>query len=214
MIHRVIVVDNGSSDGSGEIARRLGAEVVREERPGYGQACLAGLAHLRVSPPAIVAFADADGSDNHAYLSELLAPLLANNCDFALAHRQPTTPGALSPQQRFGNWLATRLIRSVWGVEFHDLGPMRALRWEAISGLNMQDRDFGWTVEMQIKAAQQRLRIEEIPIPYRPRQAGRSKISRTLSGVLRAGSKILWVVAREAWPQLRASLAAKAAISS
>jgi len=203
LIDRVIVVDNGSSDGSGEVARSLGAEVIREERPGYGQACLAGLAHLQSNPPSFVAFADADGSDNHARLSDLLAPLLEDRCDFSLANRQPTTPQALTPQQRFGNWLATRLIRLLWGYNFHDLGPMRALRWESLTALHMQDEDFGWTVEMQIKALQHNLRICEVPIPYRPRMAGQSKISRTVSGVVRAGSKILWVVGREAWRQSR-----------
>jgi len=211
LIDRIILVDNGSSDGTGEIARELGAEVVREERPGYGQACLAGLAHLQGEPPSIVAFADADGSDNHGCLPELLAPLLKGDCDFSLAHRHPTTPQALTPQQRFGNWLATRLIRLVWGYDYHDLGPMRALRWEALTALDMRDTDFGWTVEMQIKALQLKLRICEIPIPYRPRMAGCSKISRTLKGVVKAGSKILWVVAREAWRDCRTSLMAKLA---
>lgn len=203
LIDRVIVVDNGSSDGSGEVARSLGAEVIREERPGYGRACLAGLAHLQGNPPAFVAFADADGSDNHARLPDLLAPLLDGHCDFSLAHRQPTTPQALSPQQRFGNWLATRLICLLWSYNFRDLGPMRALRWESLTALDMEDEDFGWTVEMQIKALQHNLRICEIPIPYRPRMAGQSKISRTVMGVVRAGSKILWVVGREAWRQKR-----------
>ena len=203
LIDRVIVVDNGSSDGSGELARSLGAEVIREERPGYGRACLAGLAHLQSNPPAFIAFADADGSDNHACLPDLLTPLLEDCCDFSLANRQPTTPQALTPQQRFGNWLATRLIHLLWGYNFNDLGPMRALRWESLKALNMEDEDFGWTVEMQIKALQHNLRICEIPIPYRPRMAGQSKISRTVVGVIRAGSKILWVVGREAWLQRR-----------
>lgn len=198
-VDRVIVVDNGSSDGTGDIARAAGADVVREAWQGYGRACLAGMARLRRDPPDVAAFADADGSDNHAALTSLLLPLIRDNLDLVLARRIPQTRSALSPQQRMGNGLATALIRLLWGFEYRDLGPMRAVRWEALERLDMRDENYGWTIEMQIKAVQHYLRIREIPVMYLPRLAGTSKISRTVGGVIKAGGKILWIVAREAW---------------
>jgi glycosyltransferase involved in cell wall biosynthesis len=198
-IGRVIVVDNGSTDETGEVARSHGAEVIFESSPGYGSACLAGIAALADSPPRIVAFADGDGSDGVENLSTLLRPLLAGEADLALALRLPDVRQALSLPQRFGNRLAVFLIHLFWGVEYHDLGPMRAVSWEALKAMEMADRDFGWTVEMQIKAIRTKLRVVECPLPYHTRLAGRSKISRTLAGVLRAGAKILWVIGRELW---------------
>ncbi|MDF1555595.1 MAG: glycosyltransferase family 2 protein [Deferrisomatales bacterium] len=198
-IGQVLVVDNGSTDRTAAVARANGAEVVTESVPGYGQACLAGLARLADAPPAFVAFADADGSDGVQNLETLLAPLLAGDADLVLARRIPETSGALSPQQRFGNWLATRLIRLFWGYAYQDLGPMRALSWPALQRLEMRDRDFGWTVEMQIRALKVGLRVREVPLPYYARIAGTSKISRTGWGIVRAGSKILWVIGKEMW---------------
>lgn len=198
-IGRVLVVDNGSTDRTAAAARANGAEVVTEPVPGYGQACLAGLARLADTPPAFVAFADADGSDGVQNLQTLLAPLLAGEADLVLVRRIPQISGALSPQQRFGNWLATRLIRLFWGYAYQDLGPMRALSWPALQRLEMRDRDFGWTVEMQIRALKVGLRVREIPLPYYARTTGVSKISRTVQGVLRAGGKILWVIGQEVW---------------
>lgn len=198
----VLVVDNGSTDHSAKLARHWGAQVIAEPRRGYGQACLAGiaaLATLAAGPPDIVAFADGDGSDNHPQLARLLATLLENDLDLVLARRIADSHAALSVQQRFGNALATTLIQIIWGTKFQDLGPMRLIRWSALQRLHMADCNFGWTVEMQIKALQHHLRWQEVAIPYLPRLAGESKISRTLSGVLRAGAKILWIVGREAW---------------
>jgi glycosyltransferase involved in cell wall biosynthesis len=197
MVSRVLVVDNGSTDATGAVARATGAEVVYESRPGYGAACLAGLAVLRENPPELVAFADADGSDGVENLPQLFSLITAGRCDLALARRIPEGHGALSTQQRFGNWLATRLIRLGWGHRYEDLGPLRAIRWDALEKLSMQDRSFGWTVEMQIRALKARLRVLELPLPYRARIAGTSKISRTVSGVFRAGVRILWVIGRE-----------------
>ncbi|MFW6387293.1 MAG: glycosyltransferase family 2 protein, partial [Thermodesulfobacteriota bacterium] len=148
---------------------------------------------------ARVAFADGDGSDNHAELGALLTRMQTFNLDLVLAQRVPVKREALSVQQRFGNGLATSLIHLLWGGPYQDLGPMRIIRWEALQQLDMQDKNFGWTIEMQIKALQQGLAIMEVPLAYLPRVAGTSKISRTLSGVCRAGSKILWIIAREAW---------------
>ena len=198
-VTRVVVVDNGSADRTAEVALEHGAEVVRETRPGYGRACLAGMALLAANPPAIVAFADADGSDGVENLLALLPPLLRGEADLSLARRLPVANAALSPQQRCGNWLATRLIRLFWGHDYQDLGPMRAITWQALHELNMGDRTFGWTVEMQIRALKAGLRVVETPLPYHIRIAGKSKISRTLSGVVCAGTKILWVIGRELW---------------
>jgi len=196
-VTRVLVVDNGSTDATAAVARAAGAEVVHEALPGYGAACLAGLAELRKDPPEIVAFADADGSDGVENLPQLFRCLTDDRFDLALAQRIPEGPGALSVQQRFGNRLATRLIRLCWGHSYQDLGPLRAIHWRALEQLKMQDRSFGWTVEMQIRALKSGLRVTELPLPYRVRIAGESKISRTLSGVFRAGFKILWVIGRE-----------------
>ena len=195
----IVVVDNGSSDGTGEIARRNGARVVRENRLGYGRACLTGMTTLKRNPPDIVAFADGDGSDNHAALPQLLVPLIEDGLDMVLARRIPRTPDALSFQQKAGNKLAARLMGLFWGGDYTDLGPMRVLSWKALQKLDMQDRDFGWTIEMQIKALQHHFHTREIPVFYLPRFAGRSKVSRRFSGVVSAGTKILWVVFREAW---------------
>lgn len=198
-ITSVIVVDNGSTDGTGELAQQFGARVVREPRRGYGQACLAGISAIQSNPPDLVAFADADGSDNHPQLVQLIATLQSNSLDLVLARRMPQSRNALSLQQRFGNRLATRLVELIWHADFCDLGPMRVIHWDALMQLKMADTNFGWTIEMQVKAAQQRLRWQEVPTLYLPRYAGKSKISRTLSGVIKAGTKILWIVAREAW---------------
>ncbi|CAH2031964.1 glycosyltransferase family 2 protein [Trichlorobacter ammonificans] len=196
-IRRVLVVNNGSTDRTAAVAREHGADVIHEPRAGYGSACLAGLAALADTPPEIVAFVDADGSDDLASLPALIAPVVAGEYDFMLGRRIPVESGALSPQQRFGHWLATGLIRLFWNHHFLDLGPMRVIRWDALQRLNMADRAFGWTVEMQVRAVTQGLSIGELDVPYRQRCAGVSKISRTISGTVRAGSTILWVIGRE-----------------
>jgi len=198
-IDYVIVVDNGSTDTTSEVAKDNGALVVSEQRPGYGQACLSGIDSLREIPPDIVAFADADGSDDISRLYELITPIAQGEADFVIEKRIPVETQALSHQQRFGNWLAVSLIRLFWGYSFGDLGPMRAIRWNSLSALSMTDQNFGWTVEMQIRALKTGLRIREYPLPYRKRAAGRSKVSRTLRGSVKAGVKILWVIFREAF---------------
>jgi len=198
-VDRVVVVDNGSTDGTARVARNGGAEVVLEPTPGYGLACLAGIAFLKSAPPDIMAFADADGSDDLPSLAGLLDLLVREEADFALARRIPSDPAALTLQQRFGNWFATFLICLFWGHRYGDLGPMRAIAWEALERLGMRDRGFGWTVEMQVKALKKGLRVREIPLPYSRRSAGRSTISGTITGSLRAGVKILWVIGREAF---------------
>jgi len=194
---QVVVVDNGSRDRTAEVARGLGAEVVAEPRRGYGQACLKGIAQL--DRPDIVVFLDGDYSDYPEEMSALVAPLLTGEADMVIGSRTlgQREKGALLPQARFGNWLSTLLIRLLFGVSFTDLGPFRALRFDALQRLAMQDRDFGWTVEMQVKAARLGLRSVEVPVRYR-RRIGTSKITGTLSGTLRAGHKILWTIFRYA----------------
>ncbi|MFV2069694.1 MAG: glycosyltransferase family 2 protein, partial [Pirellulales bacterium] len=198
-----IVVNNGSTDATQEVAEGLGATVVGEPRRGYGSACLAGLAAVNLSiatgepPPQIVVFVDADYSDYPDLLPALVGPILAGEADFVLGSRLmgQRERGAMPPQSVWGNRLACFLIRALFGAHYTDLGPFRAIRYDALSRLQMVDRNFGWTVEMQIKAARADLRTLEIPVPYR-RRIGKSKISGTLSGTVRAGAKILHTIAR------------------
>ncbi len=200
-VGRVVVADNGSTDGSAEAAVAAGATVVRETRRGYGSACLAGLAELRrtPSPPAAVAFLDGDYSDHPELLPELAAPVLNGECDLVLGSRMlgVREPGAMPPQAVFGNRLACGLMRLLFAAEYTDLGPFRVISWSSLESLAMRDTNFGWTIEMQIKAAKAGLRYRETPVPYRKR-IGESKISGTLSGSVRAGVKILWTIARYA----------------
>ncbi len=193
----VIVVDNGSRDRTAAVARAGGAVVVHEARRGYGAACLAGLAHLAARPPELVAFLDADASDDPAQLPELLAPLREGRADLVVGSRVlgGAEPGALGAVQIAGNRLAVALLALLFGVRYTDLGPFRAIRWEGLSRLAMRDRGYGWTVEMQARAARAGLRAIEVPVRYR-RRIGRSKISGTLRGVLGAGGKILFTIAR------------------
>jgi glycosyltransferase involved in cell wall biosynthesis len=194
----VYVVDNGSEDRTADCARAAGAQVVFEPQRGYGAACLAGIAAAG-DETDIFLFIDADGSDDPAEAPAIVAPLLAGHADLVLGSRilGRAEGGALTLQQRFGNWLAVSLMRLIWEAQYTDLGPFRAISRRALERLNMADRDFGWTIEMQVRAARMSLAILERPAAYR-RRIGRSKISGTVSGVVRAGCKILYVIAREA----------------
>ncbi|MEM0915776.1 MAG: glycosyltransferase family 2 protein [Planctomycetota bacterium] len=196
-IRRVILADNRSTDGTGERAAARGAVVVREERPGYGSACLAGIGAALGgdAPPTAIAFLDADLSDDSARLPELLAPLAAGEADLVLGQRPRLAErGALEPHQRFGNWLACTLIAWSTGRRYRDLGPMRALTVDALRRLDMRDTTWGWTVEMQYKAATRGLRTAEIDVPYRLRHAGQSKISGSIAGSYKAGTKIIGTI--------------------
>ena len=197
LFSQIIAVDNGSQDLTGEIAAGAGAEVIREPRRGYGQACLSGLERLQPSITA-VAFMDADLSDDPQDLERLVRHFEQGHWHLVIGSRVlgAAEPGSLAPLQRFGNWLTTRLIALFWGVQFTDLGPMRILRRDALERLKLRDRSFGWNVEMQVKAAQLGLKFCEIPVRYRCRRQGRSKISGTVSGSVRAAVKILWTVYR------------------
>ena len=198
-VREVIVVNNGSTDPTAEVARRHGATVVAEPRRGYGSACLAGIEALkrRAEPPAVVVFLDADHSDHPDELPRIVRPIAEGRADLVVGSRilGRCEPGALLPQARFGNRLATWLMRRLYGLEASDLGPFRAIRWETLLELGMSDRTFGWTAEMQVRAAAAGVRYAEIPVSYRKR-VGRSKITGTLSGTVRAGWKILYTVFR------------------
>lgn len=202
LVAEVIVVDTASTDGTPDIARRLGARVVAEPRRGYGRACLAGIAALSPDVDTVL-FMDADAADRPEDLPRLLAPIAAGEADLVIGARSlGVERGALTPQQRFGNALACLLIRLIWGVRYTDLGPFRVIRRDALARLGMRDETWGWTVEMQVRAARLGLRVAEVPVGYR-RRIGTSKISGTLSGTIRAGWKILWVIGAEALDGLR-----------
>ncbi len=197
LFSQVIVVDNGSVDRTVQVAQEAGAEVVREPRRGYGQACRAGLAHLAPQVRA-VAFMDADLSDDPSDLEQLVHLFADGQWDMVIGSRilGKHEPGSLTPLQLFGNWLTTLLIGKIWQVSFTDLGPMRVVSRQALQQLNLQDRDFGWNVEMQAKAARLKLRVIEAPVKYFRRKHGKSKISGTVGGSVRAGIKILLTVYR------------------
>ena len=194
VVRQVIVADNGSNDGTARVAASLGAMVVTEPRRGYGSACLAGIRRSASldPPPEIVVFLDADYSDHPDQIGRVLEPIIAGRADLVIGSRVLGTrePGALLPQARFGNLVAAALIRLLYRVRITDLGPFRAIRADALEALDMADRDYGWTVEMQVKAARAGLRVEEVPVSYR-RRIGQSKITGTLAGSVAAGWKIL-----------------------
>ncbi|SMB81221.1 glycosyl transferase family 2 [Hymenobacter roseosalivarius DSM 11622] len=199
LVQEVVVVDNASTDNTAAAARAGGATVVTENRPGYGSACLAGLAYYAAQAagqaPEILVFLDGDHSDYPEQMPALLAPILRGEADMVIGSRAlgQREKGALLPQQRFGNWLATRLLRLRYGGTHTDLGPFRAIRSEALRQLGMADTTYGWTVEMQVKAARQGLAVVEVPVSYR-RRIGTSKVSGTVKGTLGAGYKILWTI--------------------
>jgi glycosyltransferase involved in cell wall biosynthesis len=194
---RVVVVDNGSRDRTAQVARDAGAEVVREPRRGYGAACLAGLAHLAARPPDVVAFLDADHSNDPRALPALLAPIAAG-ADLAIGSRVlgRREEGSLTSLQVFGNALAAGLMRVAFGARVTDLGPFRAIRWPALQRLGMRDRDYGWTVEMQARAFREGLTVAEVPVRTWRRRVGSSKVSGTVRGAFGAGTKILFTIAR------------------
>jgi glycosyltransferase involved in cell wall biosynthesis len=199
-VRRVVVADNGSTDRTAARALANGAELVHEPERGYGAACLKALAHLADDPPEIVVFLDGDYSDHPDEIEALIAPILAGDADLVIGSRARGSRerGALSPQQRVGNAIACRALRLFYGVRYSDLGPFRAIRWQTLQALGMVDRNYGWTVEMQIKAAKRGVRYREVPVSYR-RRIGVSKVSGTVRGSLGAGAKILWLLGRYAW---------------
>jgi len=191
MIHSVIVVDNGSTDHTAEVARNLGAQVVYEPVKGYGQACLSGIAALNENTE-IVVFIDGDHSDHGEQLKSLVTPIIEEDYDFVIGSRSlgKREKGAMTPQAYYGNKLACFLMKILFGAQYTDLGPFRAITFSGLKLLGMVDRDFGWTIEMQIKAVEKGLKIMEVPVDYR-RRIGKSKISGTVKGTILAGEKIL-----------------------
>lgn len=206
-VDRVVVADNGSTDATADVARRAEAVVVREEERGYGAACLTGLAH--VQDMDVVVFLDGDYSDHPEEMAAIVDPIAEGDCDMVIGSRARgrAEAGALTPQQRFGNWLACFLMRLLWRTRYTDLGPFRAIDAAALRRLDMRDRNYGWTIEMQIKAALAGLATREVPVSYRPR-IGVSKVSGTVKGSVLAGIKILGTIGRFA---IREGLAPRAA---
>ena len=194
LVREVVVVNNASSDRTRQRAEEAGATVLDQPLRGYGNACLMGIAHLRDKErrPDVVVFLDGDHSDHPEELPRLLAPIAEDQADLVIGSRALGTreAGSMTPQQVFGNRLACTLMRWLYGVHYTDLGPFRAVRWEALEHLGMEDRNYGWTVEMQVKAARQRLPYAEVPVDYR-RRIGFSKVSGTVKGTIMAGYKII-----------------------
>jgi glycosyltransferase involved in cell wall biosynthesis len=194
-VRRVVVVDNGSTDATADVARAGGAEVVPETQRGYGAACLAGLDHLAKDPPDIVVFLDADYSDHPDELPRVVEPILRGDAELVIGSRTigERQRGALLPQAVVGNKLACTLVEFLYDYQFSDLGPFRAVRWSTLKQLQMRDEDFGWTVEMQVKAARLSIPAVEVPVSYRKR-VGVSKITGTVRGTVLAGYKILYTI--------------------
>lgn len=199
-VDRVIVADNGSTDATGDVARKAGADLIHVAERGYGAACLAAIDELcGKDGPEIIVFIDGDYSDHPEQMSRLVDPIAAGHCAITIGSRVlgKRETGALTLQQRWGNWLACTLIRLIWGARYTDLGPFRAIRSATLKTMDMRDRNYGWTVEMQIKAAIMGASYREVPVDYRVR-IGKSKVSGTVKGTFMAGLKILTVIARSA----------------
>lgn len=199
LVTEIIVIDNGSDDNTDTVAESAGATVLKEFRKGYGYACLKGIEYLKTKANEVdlIIFLDGDYSDFPQEMEMLITPIIRNTSDLVIGTRlsEQRETGSMLPQQLFGNWLATRLIKLLYNIQFSDLGPFRAIRWSALEKINMQDKTFGWTVEMQVKAAKLNLRCTEVPVSYRKR-IGVSKVSGTIKGTVLAGYKILLTIFR------------------
>ena len=199
LLTQVIVVDNGSTDDTATVAWEAGAVVVTEPERGYGAACAAGVALARRLGVAVIVLLDGDASDVPGDLPAILAPVLAGDADMVMGSRARGSiePGALPPQQRFGNWLAARILRR-YGLAITDLGPFRAIRADALATLDLQERTYGWSTEMLVKAARAGLRVHEVPVAYRKRAGGKSKVGGTVRGSIKAAVVILQTTYRYA----------------
>jgi glycosyltransferase involved in cell wall biosynthesis len=201
MLRHVLVCDNNSTDNTAQAATLAGATVLREPQQGYGAACLCGLRRLEAlpTPPDVVVFIDADFSDHPEELPQVVAPIIEGRADLVIGARVPgfRESGAMTPQQIAGNRIATVMMRMLFGSSFTDLGPFRAISWNALQRIGMRDTNYGWTVEMQVKALKHRLRGEEVPVHYR-RRVGVSKVSGTVKGTIMAGYKIIYTILRHA----------------
>ena len=197
IVDEIIVVDNNSSDNTSEVAKKAGATVLSQPLMGYGNACLKGMEYVanQTIKPEIIVFLDGDYSDYPEELTKIVKPIIEDDIDFVIGSRvkELREEGAMMPQQIFGNWLATSLMRLFFGAKFTDLGPFRAIKYEKLLNLKMQDPTYGWTVEMQLKAKRQCLSYVEVPVHYKKR-IGISKVSGTIKGSIFAGAKILsWI---------------------
>jgi glycosyltransferase involved in cell wall biosynthesis len=197
IVDEIIVISNNSADNTEINAKNAGATVLSENRKGYGFACLKGMDYISKQDikPAIVVFLDGDYSDYPEQLTEIIAPILNDNIDFVVGARvkELRENGSMTPQQIFGNWLATFLMKLFFKAKFSDLGPFRAIKYSQLLALNMEDKTYGWTVEMQLKVLKQKISYAEIPVKYRNR-IGVSKVSGTIKGSIFAGIKILgWI---------------------
>ena len=195
LVEHVIVVNNNSNDNTVEVAKSAGAIVLDEPRRGYGWACLKGIEKSRELKTDIVVFMDGDYSDYPEEIVKVIAPILEDNHDMVIGSRVlgKREKGSLTPQQVFGNWLATKLIRFFYGARFTDLGPFRAIKSDALEQLKMADKTYGWTIEMQIKASKEKMKFCEVPVNYRKR-IGISKVSGTIKGTVLAGIKIIFAI--------------------
>lgn len=197
IVRNIIVVNNNSNDDTRKVSLAAGAIVLDEPQKGYGKACLKGLAYLDEleRSPDIVVFLDADYSDYPAEMLNLVEPIIQKDADMVIGSRAKGSRenGSMTLPQIFGNWLATKLMYQLYKADFSDLGPFRAIRWDKLKALKMQDEDYGWTIEMQIKAVKNGLTYTEVPVNYR-RRIGVSKVSGTVKGVFGAGYKILWTI--------------------
>lgn len=198
LVNEIIVVDNGSTDNTCDIAKSKGAIVLKEDVRGYGRACLRGMKYIaeqKDNLPDIVVFLDGDHSDYPEEMGEVVDPIVHQGMDLVIGSRALGTKesGSMTPQQIFGNWLATSLIKIFYGIKFTDLGPFRAVRYSSLMSIDMQDKTYGWTVEMQLKAAKLKMAVTEVPVDYR-RRIGVSKVSGTLKGTILAGYKIIFTI--------------------
>lgn len=198
LVDEVIVVNNGSTDNTAEVAKSAGATVLTENKKGYGHACLKGISYLKEhveSNTDIVVFIDADYADYPEEISTLILPIVEEKATMVIGSRTlgKRKKGAMMPQQVFGNWLATNMIWWLYQTKYTDLGPFRAIKFDVLIALDMQDETYGWTVEMQLKAAQKNIKYVEVPVSYRPR-VGKSKISGTVKGSVLAGYKIILTI--------------------
>ncbi len=197
VVRNIVVCNNLSTDRTKEVAETKGAIVIDSTRQGYGTACLSGMDYISTldTPPDIIVFMDGDYSDHPEEMIDLVKPIIEEDYDLVIGSRTlgKAEKGSLTPQQVFGNWLATNLISTMYGIRYTDLGPFRAIKWQKLLDLDMQDKDYGWTVEMQIKAARKNYKITEVPVNYKKR-IGVSKVSGTVKGTILAGNKIIWTI--------------------
>ncbi len=196
-VDEIIVSNNGSTDKTEEVAKSLGVTVLNEYEKGYGAACLKAIEYIKNKQIDIVVFLDGDYSDHPQEMDLIVEPIINNEVDLVIGSRMlgKREQGAMLPQAVFGNWLSAFLIKLFWNYNFTDLGPFRAIKYSSLQQLKMQDRNFGWTVEMQIKAAKHKMKCKEVPVSYRKR-IGKSKVTGTIKGTVKASAKILYLIFR------------------